>query len=177
MEVAEVRASAELELQARLLEQAGQELERREAAAAAREAALAERERDARDAAAAARDWQQQEGSQLAHAEQQARQSQQRLQQVRGLEGCVADIDFPVLFLPLPIPRNTTQPRTPQQLDQARAEAAELASQRASLDAWQRRLEQQQRELEDLEGAAAETLGDARDAAAAALAQRDQVTH
>ena len=64
---------------------------------------------------------------------------------------------------------------TPQQLEAARAEASELASQRAALEAWQGRLEARQAELEELEGAAADTLQEARDAAAAALAERDQV--
>lgn len=83
MEVAEVRASAELELQARLLEAAQQEVARREAALGQREAALMEQERAAREAAAAARQQQQHESFHLAEAESQARAAQQQLQQVR----------------------------------------------------------------------------------------------
>ena len=72
----------------------------------------------------------------------------------------------------LPCPTSSNRP---QLVDSARQEAAQLAAQRASLEAWQRRLEGRQAELEELEAAAADTLQDARDAAAAALADRDQV--
>jgi len=81
MEVAEVRASAELEVQARLLEAAQQEVARREAALSQHEAALADREHAVQDAVAAARDLQQQEGSHLAATEQRTRATQQQLQQ------------------------------------------------------------------------------------------------
>ena len=82
MEVAEVRASAELELQARLLEAAQADLSRREAALSQREAAALEQERAAREALTAAAERQQQDSGRLAEAEAQSRATQQQAQQV-----------------------------------------------------------------------------------------------
>lgn len=82
-----MRASAELELQARLLEATQAEVARREAAVAQREMALAELERTARGTAAAALEKEQHAGLHSAEAEARARMAHQQLQQVRT--GCV----------------------------------------------------------------------------------------
>jgi peptidoglycan hydrolase CwlO-like protein len=62
------------------------------------------------------------------------------------------------------------------QLQEAvRADQSRLSSQASQLESWQAQLSEQQTRLEELEAAAAETLAEARDAAAAALQDRDQV--
>jgi hypothetical protein len=50
-----------------------------------------------------------------------------------------------------------------------------VSSQAGQLEAWQSQLAEQQARLEELEQTAAEALAEARDAAAAALQDRDQV--
>jgi peptidoglycan hydrolase CwlO-like protein len=59
--------------------------------------------------------------------------------------------------------------------DELRGERARLEAQAAQLESWQGQLAAQQAMLEELEGAAAEALSEAREAAAAALTERDTV--
>jgi CHASE3 domain sensor protein len=56
------------------------------------------------------------------------------------------------------------------------AQEAHLSSHQAQLQSWQAQLEQQQATLEQLEASATVALAEAREAAAAALAERDQVS-
>lgn len=59
--------------------------------------------------------------------------------------------------------------------DQLRGDQARLSSQQSQLESWRSQLAEQQSQLEQLESQAADALHEAREAAAAALAERDQV--
>lgn len=62
------------------------------------------------------------------------------------------------------------------QLQEAvRADQSRMSAQASQLESWQAQLSDQQARLEELEAAAAEALAEARDAATAALQDRDQV--
>lgn len=141
MELAEVKAAAELQLQAKLLEAAQAELGRREAATAEREAAVMAAEQAARAAAAAASEREAAGHAVGAEAERAAAAQRAQLQQLQ---------------------------------EQLRTEQGTLAAQRAQLEAWQAQLTAQQGTLEQLEATAAEAVAEARDAAAAALEEREQ---
>ena len=84
LEVAEVRATAELELQTRLLEAKQQEMARREAAAAEREAAAAAEQERARKTLAAAQEQQTAAERAMEEAERVVAQQRQQLEMVRG---------------------------------------------------------------------------------------------
>jgi septal ring factor EnvC (AmiA/AmiB activator) len=59
--------------------------------------------------------------------------------------------------------------------EQLRSDQARLSVEQARLESWQGQLGQQQATIEQLEEAAEEALGEAREAAAAAMAERDKV--
>jgi hypothetical protein len=84
LEVAGVRATAELELQTRLLEAKQQELARREEAASQREAAAVAEQEKARKALAAAQEQQAAAERAMEEAERVVAQQRQQLELVRG---------------------------------------------------------------------------------------------
>jgi hypothetical protein len=59
--------------------------------------------------------------------------------------------------------------------EQLRSDQAQLSVEQSRLESWQGQLGQQQATIEQLEEAAEEALGEAREAAAAAMAERDKV--
>lgn len=63
----------------------------------------------------------------------------------------------------------------PQLQEQLRSDQARLTSQQSQLESWQSQLAEQQAQLEQLEAQAADALNEAREAAAAVMADRDQV--
>jgi multidrug efflux pump subunit AcrA (membrane-fusion protein) len=87
MELAEVKAAAELELKAKLLEAAQAELGRAQAELSKRETAVAAAEQAARSAAASARDRAAHSQAATADAERALAAQRQQLEKVRG--GCV----------------------------------------------------------------------------------------
>lgn len=59
--------------------------------------------------------------------------------------------------------------------EQLQSDQARLSAQQTQLESWQSQLADQQSQLEQLESQAADALNEAREAAAAAMAERDQV--
>jgi hypothetical protein len=84
MELAEVKAAAELELKAKLLEAAQAELSRAQAELSKRETAVAAAEQAARSAAASARDRAANSQAATADAERALAAQRQQLEKVRG---------------------------------------------------------------------------------------------